>query len=375
MKAFLLAGLSAVILGACASTQPPSARRNPEAILAESVTYRILSTEEILASEPKLAPGGDAKAYVASYLDWLAAPGHLMERSAMFTGGPPPGLPDDVDFEAILMALASEGHTAAMLMNEGDDIDSLVGLADKGDPTAKLAIEMTNISVGSLQQKVDALAWFRSQAPTNKDAAFALGTTLLSQASGGDGMDGMMGAFGGAATPGEVREGAAMLVEVARAAPLDVMVQIGTLMSMHAGVDAAVDKHARNILELVVSSTKAEAVPQPDFSSLEDPDVYARYDAQMTELSGAVESRIGLAGMLRAGLGGDADVERAKTLYREALVAAQDYRAYQALAAMGVDVSEYDSLFLGPPDGGEDWWDLEPEGDVPDAPEPAPAPN
>lgn len=372
MKAFLLAGLSAVILGACASTQPPSARRNPEAILAESVTYRILSTEEILASEPKLAPGGDAKAYVASYLDWLAAPGHLMERSAMFTGGPPPGLPDDVDFEAILMALASEGHTAAMLMNEGDDIDSLVGLADKGDPTAKLAIEMTNISVGSLQQKVDALAWFRSQAPTNKDAAFALGTTLLSQASGGDDM---MGAFGGAATPGEVREGAAMLVEVARAAPLDVMVQIGTLMSMHAGVDAAVDKHARNILELVVSSTKAEAVPQPDFSSLEDPDVYARYDAQMTELSGAVESRIGLAGMLRAGLGGDADVERAKTLYREALVATQDYRAYQALAAMGVDVSEYDSLFLGPPDGGEDWWDLEPEGDVPDAPEPAPAPN
>jgi TPR repeat protein len=369
VKAIILAGISALALGACTSMQSSPAPA-PEATLSAPVEFRIVPAEEIAASQPKLAAGGNAKAYVADFMTWVAEPGHLVERSMMLMGGNPPDLPADADFFAIIEELAKEGHPAATLMSDSEDNAGLLALAAKGDPTAKLAVEMNNINVGSLQQKVDALAWFRSQAPTNRDAAFALGTTLLSQSSGDMGM-GM--SMGGAATPAEVREGAALLVGVAKASSLDIMTQIATLMGGHVGVDTAVDGHTRKILELVVSKTTLEKLPEPDFSLFDENDMsaYAEYEAKLNAQQSSVSARVALAGMLRNGLGGAADAERAKQLYREALEVAQDYRAYEALTEMGVDVSEYDALFAEPADG-EDWWGLEPEEGEEPAPEPAP---
>ena len=368
VKAIILAGISALALAACTSVQSPPALA-PEATLSAPVEFRILSSEEIAASQPRLAAGGDVKAYIGDYMTWIAEPGHLVERSMTLMSGDPPDLPADADFMAIIEELAKEGHPAATLMSDSEGNSALLALAAKGDTTAKLAVEMNNISMGSLQQKVDALTWFRSQAPTNRDAAFALGSTLLSQMSS----DGMMGiATNGAATPAEVREGAALLVGVAKASSLDIMTQIASMMGAHAGVDAAVDGHTRRILELVVSETKVEPLPEPDFSTFEeDMSAYAEYESKMNALNSAVGVRVTLAGMLRNGQGGAADADRAKLLYREALEAGQDYRAYEALTEMGVDVSEYDALFAEPDTEGEDWWGLEPEGEEP-APEPAP---
>lgn len=368
MKAIILAGISALALGACTSMQSSPAPA-PEATLSAPVEFRIVPAEEIAASQPKLAAGGDVKAYVADFMTWVAEPGHLVERSVMLMGEPP-GLPAGTDVFVIIEELAKEGHPAAILMSDGEDNAGLLALAAKGDPTARLAVEMNNIAMGSLQQKVDALAWFRSQAPTNRDAAFALGTTLLSQSSGDMGM-GM--SMSGAATPGEVREGAALLVGVAKASSLDIMTQIATLMGGHVGVDAAVDGHTRKILELVVSQTSMEPLPEPDFSTFDEDDMsaYAEYEAKLNAQQSSVSARVALAGMLRKGLGGAADADRAKLLYREALEVAQDYRAYEALTEMGVDVSEYDALFAEPAEG-EDWWGLEPEEGEEPAPEPAP---
>jgi TPR repeat protein len=369
VKAIILAGISALALGACTSMQHPPAVA-PEAILSAPVEFRILSAEEIAASQPRLAAAGDVKAYVADFMTWIAEPGHLVERSMTLMSGDPPDLPADADFMAIIEELAEEGHPAATLMSDSEGNSALLALAAKGDTTAKLAVEMNNINMGSLQQKVDALTWFRSQAPTNRDAAFALGTTLLSQMSS----DGMMGiATNGAATPAEVREGAALLVGVAKASSLDIMTQIASMMGAHAGIDAAVDGHTRKILELVVSETKVEPLPELDFSTIDENDMsaYAEYESKMNALNSAVEVRVALAGMLRNGQGGAADADRAKLLYREALEVGQDYRAYEALTEMGVDVSEYDALFAEPDAEGEDWWGLEPEAEEP-APEPAP---
>lgn len=363
VKAIILAGISALALGACTAMPAAApAGTNVEAILAAPAQFRILTDAEVAASQPTMATSGDVKAYVGDFLDWFLEPGHLIERSAMFATGSPPDMPEGVDFNAIVEALAEEGHAGAQLIFSSGEPEGLEMLAAKGDATALLALNMNNIAMGSLQQKVDALTWFRAQAPTNRDAAFALGSSLLSQGSGGGMMDFAMGS--GAATPGEVREGAAALLKVAEAAPLDIMVQIGSLMGGHPGVDAAVDGHARKILELVVAKTDATAIDMPaiDFN---DPDVdvstYAEYETKLNALSSAVEARVMLAGMLAKGHGGPADVERATAYYRTAVEVLQDYRAYEALIELGVDVSEYDSLFAYPEGGEEDWWNFDPE--------------
>lgn len=372
VKAIILAGISALALAACTSVQS-SPVLSPQATLSAPVEFRIVPVEEIAASRPRLAAGGDVKAFVADYMTWIAEPGHLVERSMLLMTDDLPDLPEGPDFMAIISELAEEGHPAATLMGDGANNDALRALADKGDLTAKLAVEMNNINVGSLQQKMDALAWFRSQAPVNRDAAFALGSTLLSQMPG-EGMTGI--GMGGAATPAEVREGAALLIGVASASSLDIMTQIALMMGAHAGVDTTVDGHTRKILELVVSETSAEPLPELDFSSIDENDMsaYAEYEAKMNALSSAIEVRVALAGMLRNGQGGAADADRAKLLYRDALEAGQDFRAYEALSEMGVDVSDYDALFAEPSPDGEDWWDVVPEGGDDGTGDPAPEP-
>lgn len=377
MKAIILAGISALALGACTAMPAAAPGATSEAILAEPAQFRILSDAEVAAGMPAMSASADVKAYVAAFIDWVLEPGQLINRSALFMTGAPPEMPEGVDFNAIVEALAEEGHPGAKLIISSGEPDGLAALAASGDGTAALAVHMNNISAGSLQQKIDARDWLRSQAPTNKDAAFALGSFLLSQTENGD-MMGMGFGSGGVATPGEVREGAALLLKVAEAAPLDIMLQIGTMMGAHPGVDAAVDGHARKILELVVAETDATPIPMPSFGDeLQegDMDEYLAYEEKLGELSAAVEARVMLAGMLAKGHGGPTDIERATALYRGALEATQDYRAYEALIELGVDVSEYDALF-GPPEGGEDWWDLEPgqEGEEEPAP-PAHAPH
>lgn len=376
MKAIVAAGIFALAVGACAATHEAGAVASPTSILAAPAQIRILSTEEVSAGMPVFADSGDPKTYVADFLTWLTAPGQVVERSSLFMTGEPPTLPAGVDFYELVEALAEEGHPAAQMVRDTGEPGGLQALADAGDPTARLALEMNNIGAGSLQQKVDALNWFREQAPTNKDAAFALGSFLLSQTSDGGDLFGMPGA---AATPGEVREGAALLLQVADAASLDIMQQIGTMMSTHPGVDADVDGHARRILELVVASSDATPLPEPSFGAFpeeDEMDAYREYDAKLAALSAAVEARISLAGMLASGHGGPADIERAKGYYRQALDAMQDFRAYQALMQMGEDVSEYDAMF-GPPLG-DDLWDdpaLHDQDYMPETiPEPAPAP-
>jgi TPR repeat protein len=378
VKAIIFAGISALALGACTAMPSTAPVASPEAILAAPAQFRILTDAEVAAGQPTMAASGDVKTYVGDFLNWFLEPGHLIERSAMFASGSPPDMPEGVDFNAIVEALAEEGHPSAQLIITSGEPNGLAMLAEKGDATAKLAMNMNNIAMGSLQQKVDALTWFRAQAPTNRDAAFALGSTLLSQTGGGgDMMD--FGIGGGAATPGEVREGAAALLKVAEAAPLDIMLQIGTMMAGHPGVDAAVDGHARKILELVVAATDATPLLAPDFGDDLDEgemDQYLAYEMMMGELSAAVEARVLLAGMLAKGNGGPTDIAQATALYRSALDAMQDYRAYEGLIELGVDVSEYDALFTLP-EGGEDWWNLEEPADPGDgewAEEPEPAP-
>lgn len=380
VKAIILAGISALALGACTSMPAAAPSPSPATVLTVPAQYRILSAEEATAGMPTLADSADAKAYVGAFLNWVLEPGHLINRSAQLMTGSPPDMPEGVDFFAIVDTLAQEGHPGALLMLNSGEVDGLEKLAASGNPTAQLAVHMTNITGGSLQQKVDALAWFRSKAPTNKDAAFVLGSTLLSQTGSGD-----FTSFGvgGAATPSEVREGAALLMKAAEAAPLDIMLQIATLMGGHAGADAVVDGEARKILELVVASTDATPlVPppadyDPDTDGVED---WLAYESKLADLGAAVEARIMLAGMLAKGHGGPADTERAIAYYRNALEATQDYRAYEALIELGVNVGEYDDMFGPPP--GDDWWDFDPEApadgeweEEPEvAPEAAPAP-
>lgn len=380
VKAIILVGISALALGACTSMPAAAPSPSPATVLTVPAQYRILSAEEATAGMPTLADSADAKAYVGAFLNWVLEPGHLINRSAQLMTGSPPDMPEGVDFFAIVDTLAQEGHPGALLMVNSGEPEGLEKLAASGNPTAQLAVHMTNIAGGSLQQKMDALTWFRAQAPTNRDAAFVLGSTLLSQTGAGDVMS--LG-IGGAATPGEVREGAALLLKAAEAAPLDIMLQIATLMGSHPGVDADVDGQARRILELVVAETDATPIPQPSFGDVpedDDMDEYLEYEAKLGALGAAVEARIMLAGMLAKGHGGPADTERAIAYYRNALEATQDYRAYEALIDLGVNVGEYDDMFGPPP--GDDWWDFDPEAPADDeweeepevAPEAAPAP-
>ena len=370
VKAFFLAGISALALCACTTTPGAATAFAPLSVASAPSDFRIVPDAEILASRPALAPGGDVKAFVAAYLDWIFTPGHLVERSVL-SDMEPQGLPEDADFYAVIAELAEEGHPAALLMNAGDDPETPQKLADSGNYVAKLVLELDKLSAGSIQQKVDALGWFRAEAPKNNDAAFAFGTFLLTQGDGGDFM-GMSGL--GAPTPGEVREAAALLFRSAEAAPLDVSLQVASSFAPHVGVDAEIDTRLRKLLETVVGATSLAPLPEPNIAGMTDEqamDAYAKYEAQMMEAASASGTHVSLAGMLHKGQGGPADIERAKVLYRGALDATQDYTAYTALTELGVDVSEYDALFAEPPSG-DDWWGEDPEA-VP-APEPAPEP-
>lgn len=373
VKAFFLAGISALALCACTTTPGAATAFAPLSVATAPSDFRIVPDAEILASRPALAPSGDVKAFVGAYLDWIFTPGHLVERSVL-SDMRPQGLPADADFYAVIAELAEEGHPAALLMNAGDDPDTPQKLADSGNYVARLILELDKLSAGSIQQKVDALGWFRAEAPKNSDAAFAFGTFLLTQ-GGGDFM-GMSGL--GAPTPGEVREAAALLFRSAEAAPLDVSLQVASSFATHAGVDAEIDTRLRKLLETVVAATSLAPLPEPNIEGMTDEqamDAYATYEAQMMEVASASGAHVSLAGMLHKGQGGPADIESAKVLYRGALDATQDYTAYTALTELGVDVSEYDALFAEP--AGDDLWGEDPESvPAPDfAPEPAPAPH
>jgi len=369
LKAFFLAGISALALCACTTTPGGvTGSYAPVSVATAPSEFRIVPDAEVLASRPEFKPGGDAKAYVASYLDWIFTPGHLVERSVL-SDMEPEGLPEGGDFYAMIAELAEEGNPAALLMNAGDDPAAPQKLADSGNYVARLVIELDKISVGSIQQKVDALGWFRAEAPRNGDAGFAFGTFLLTQGGGGDFM-GMPS--GGAPTPGEVREGAALLFKSAQAAPLDVSLQAASVLGPHAGVDAEIDTRLRKLLEVVVGATSLTPIPQPDIEGMTDDqamEAYGAYELKMSDMMGASVTRVSLASMLQKGQGGAVDLDRAKLLYREALDATQDMQAYTALGELGVDVSAYDHLFAAPPEG-NDGWGEEPE----IAPEPPAAP-
>lgn len=370
LKAFFLAGISALALSACTTAPGAATAFAPLSVATAPSDFRIVPDAEVLASRPAFAPGGDAKAFVAAYLDWIFTPGHLVERSVL-SDMEPQGLPSDVDFYALVAELAGEGHPAALLMDSGDDPEAPQKLADSGNYVAKLVLELDKLSAGSIQQKVDALAWFRAEAPKNNDAAFAFGTFLLTQGGGGD----FMGLAGlGAPTPGEVREAAALLFRSAQAAPLDVSLQVASSFASHAGVDAEIDTRLRKLLETVVGATSLAPLPEPNIEGMTDEqamDAYAKYEAQMMGAASASGAHVSLAGMLQKGQGGPADIARAKVLYRGALDATQNYTAYTALTELGVDVSEYDALFAEPPPA-DDFWGEDPE--AAPAPEPAPAP-
>lgn len=369
LKAIFLAGISALALCACTTAPGAATTYAPLSVASAPSDFRIVPDAEILASRPALSPGGDAKAFVSAYLDWIFTPGHLVERSVL-SDMEPQGLPADADFYALVAELAEEGHPAALLMNAGDDPNAPQKLADSGNYVAKLVLELDKLSAGSIQQKVDALAWFRAEVPKNNDAAFALGTFLLTQG----GSDFMGASALGAATPGEVREAAALLFRSAEAAPLDVSLQVASSFASHAGVDAEIDTRLRKLLETVVGATSLAPLPEPNIEGMTDEqamDAYAKYEMQMMEAASASGAHVSLAGMLQKGQGGPTDIERAKALYRGALEATQDYTAYTALTELGVDVSEYDALFAEPPPA-DDFWGEDPE--AAPAPEPAPAP-
>ena len=335
----LIAGISALALVACASLGLPlSGPSQPRAVAPTSETFSVITDEELTADMPHLAAGGDAKAYTASFLHWILAPGHMIERSHMLATGAPPDLADPSTFSDLVRDLSDEGNVEATLfkvIGSANDISSL-GISDQ--PIAQFFLQTRRLHQGSLFAKIDALAWLRKEAATNKDAAFVLGGFLIDQGASQQ-LQGSAARL--LATPAEIAEGTRLLKGVAAHTTLESMIHIVDLLEDALSTSAGDPVALRKLLEITVAATSTTLADNGGASN----DIAQEFggDAGLDATYQAASLRVGLAELLETGKGGPADLERAKALYVEALKATQDNSALKALKRLGVDVSAYET--------------------------------
>ena len=337
LRQALIAGISLLALGACTSTDM-SADTSPQTLAPTSETFSLLTDAELTADMPHLAAGGDAKTYAASFIHWTLSPGHMIERSHMLATGAPPDLADPAEFSNLVRDLADEGNAEAILFKVIGSSNDVSVLSASQNPAAYFFLQTRRLHQGSLAEKIEALAWMRKEAATNKDAAFALGGFLIDQGASQDYQGPTPRLL---ATPPEIAEGTRLLKGVAAHTTLESMIHIADLLENTLDTPAADPVALRRMLEIAVAATSVTPVEGSTVSSGisqelgGDPGIDATYQA--------VSLRIGLAELLETGRGGPADVERAKGLYLEAVKTTQDSGALKALKRLGVDVSAYET--------------------------------
>ena len=326
-------------LGACASLGvSPDAPPQQQAQAPTSDTFSLITEEELTADMPHLAAGGDAKAYAASFIHWVLTPGHMIERSHMLATGAPPELTDPSEFSGLVRDLSNEGNSEATLFKTIGSANDISILADSDHPTARFFLQTRRLHQGSLFEKIDALAWLRKEAATNKDAAFTLGGFLIDQGASQDFVGSSAKLL---ATPAEIAEGTRLLKGVATHTMLESTIHIADLLEDALDTPAGDPIALRKLLELTVaatSTTPAGANPSTSGISQE------LGGGEVTDAAyQAASLRFGLASLLETGKGGPADIDRAKALYMEALTTTHDNDALKALKRLGVDVSAYET--------------------------------
>lgn len=335
----LIAGISVLALGACASPDAlDDMSSQPQAQAPTSETFSLITQDELTLDMPHLTPDGDAKTYVASFIHWVLIPGHMIERSSMLATGAPPDLSDPGEFSSIVRDLSEKGNAEATLFKVIGGSSDINVLSASENQTAQFFLQTRRLHQGSLFERIDALAWLRKEAVINKDAAFALGGFLIDQGATQDNLGGDARLL---ATPAEMAEGTRLLKGVAADTTLESLAHIADLLEDMLNTPAGDPVALRNLLEITVAATST--TPAEDSSSS------SNIAAELGGGSGgdaayrAASLRIGLADLLETGKGGPVDVERAKGLYLEALKATQDSDALKALKRLGEDVSSYET--------------------------------
>jgi hypothetical protein len=126
---------------------------------------------------------------------------------------------------------------------------------------------------------------------------------------------------------------------VARAASLRTQIEIANLLDIVSPTPAADDPSLRRLLEMTVPATAS--VLDQDVAhegSLINAVVEA---ADFETVFRAATLRTSLAELLEKGLGGPVDLERARSLYIEAVKATGDREAFDALQRLGVDPTQF----------------------------------
>lgn len=343
-------------LGACASLGlPGNAPSQPQSLAPTSDTFSLITDEELAADMPHLAPGGDAKAYAASFIHWVLTPGHMIERSRMLATGAPPDLTDPGEFSDLVRSLSGEGNSEATLFKVIGSANDISVLDASEHPTAQFFLQTRRLHQGSLFEKIDALAWLRKESVTNKDAAFALGGFLIDQGASQDFQSSTARML---ATPAEIAEGMRLLKGVAAHTTLESMIHIADLLEDALGTPAADPVALRKLLEITVAATSTSLAATDTASNGISEELGGATGVDATYQAASL--RVGLAELLETGKGGPADIERAKGLYMEALKATQGTSALKALKRLGVDVSAYetpDDTVDAPRKTHEDGWE------------------
>ncbi len=326
-------------LGACASSGVLEGMASqPQAQAARSETFSLVTQDELTRDMPHLTPEGDAKAYVASFIHWVLMPGHMVERSSMLATGAPPDLSDPREFSSIVRDLSDQGNSEATLFKVIGSASDMGALSANAHPTAQFFLQTRRLHQGSLFERIDALAWLRREAVTNKDAAFALGGFLIDQGATQDNL-GVNARL--LATPAEIAEGTRLLKGVAAHTTLESLAHIADLLADALNTPAGDPVALRNLLELTVAATST--TPAEDNASFSSIALELGGGSGVDATYQAAGLRVGLAALLETGKGGPADVERAKGLYLEALKATEDNNALKALKRLGEDVSAYET--------------------------------
>ena len=275
---------------------------------------------------------------MASFIHWVLTPGHMIERSSMLATGAPPDLADPSGFSSIVRGLSDEGNAEATLFKTIGSANDIDVLSASEHPTARFFLQTRRLHQGSLVQKIDALAWLRKEAVTNKDAAFALGGFLIDQGAAQDSLGGGAQLL---ATSAEIAEGTHLLKGVAAHTTLESLAHIADLLEDALNTSAGDPVALRNLLEIAVAATSTTPTEDSVSSSSIAAELGGGGGGDATYQAAGL--RVGLAELLETGRGGPADVERAKRLYLEALKATQDSDALKALKRLGEDVSAYET--------------------------------
>lgn len=272
--AHALLAVLALSLSACGQGQANDPLAGP---------YRVVSMADIFADAPRLAPGGEIKAFLTKRLDWAYAPGRLplavMDPEADLR------LQKDLSPEQVHMAeleLAKEGHRGAQLLialdGGAEGVPSIRDLAKAGFEPAQIFDGGVQAAMGdSPEAKAtrEKLAKLKDRYPMAK---MVLGLALTDQTDAK-----------------EKSEGIRLLSEIHEIDPLLLQTVVTSFYFM-APPQAEADKAARQMLEAYMKSYAANV-------KAGDP-----------VMRGAP---IALATMLENGRGGEKDLDRAVKIYSD----------------------------------------------------------